>query len=383
MNLYNENNNAQKTIILLGTGAPQADLIKACKERGLKVFGCSYRSGDMAEHLLDHFEQINIIDVEKVTEYARRVGADMIYSAGSDVAMPTIAAVSEQIGLPCFIDSRTASICHDKVAARAAIGFDEPFNLKFIELYELPEKLDFDYPCIMKPSDSQGQRGVHLINSFDELRKYFEHSISYSHKGSVIVEEYADGPEISVNAFSIDGKVRFALMSERFAWNNYPGGLIHFHKLPAAYQENEVFSEQLSYLISRVCEIFRINNGPSYFQIKVTQNMTVPKLIEVAPRLDGCHMWNLIKHSTGVDLLDATVSLLCGEKTVFPDHYEVKTYSTEFLCSPPDVPFDRSKYDIKDAEYLKWYYESGDNVKRMNGFMEKGGYIIYPGGPRL
>jgi len=36
----------------------------------------------------------------------------------------------------------------------------------------------------------------------------------------------------------------------------------------------------------------------------------------------------------------------------------------------------REDYDCTGAEYVFWYYETGDRVKKLNGYMEKGGYLI-------
>ncbi len=134
-------------------------------------------------------------------------------------------------------------------------------------------------------------------------------------------------------------------------------------------------AEKIIDLVSRVLSKLEINNGPAYFQIKM-KNAKEPKLLEVTPRLDGCHMWRLIKYATGVDLLDMTVKGLFGEATDDCGIYETKSCVLEFLCEKPGATYNRSNYKTDDAEYLKWYYESGDVVRKMNGYMEKGGYKI-------
>ena len=101
-------------ILVLGTGAAQADLIRACKDRGREVYACSYRSGDVGQKYADHFAEINITDAEAVKDYATANDIDCIYSTGSDIAMPTAFGVSEELGLKSFCSSRTAVICNNK-----------------------------------------------------------------------------------------------------------------------------------------------------------------------------------------------------------------------------------------------------------------------------
>ena len=365
-----------KKILVLGTGMPQADLILACKERGMEVYACSYLSGDVAEQYADHFEQINIVDIEAVEAYAKKNNVDYIYSAGSDVAMPTVLTVSEHMGLRHFCPSQTALICNNKPMLRDTLSIDFEGNVKSQRMTSVDEELKVDFPLIMKPTDSQGQRGVYRVDSIEEFRENFEKSLSFSREGAVIAEEFIEGEEISVNTFCRGGELIFALPSKRIVWEDLPGGIIHRHVIPFQYADDQAVCEKVESLVRRTLEKLNISDGPAYFQIIVTKDGT-PKLVEVTPRLDGCHMWRLIRYSTGVDLLDMTVRLLLGEEVSVPD-YAVKPYETEFLCLPTAEVFAKSRFEIGEPKFLQWYYEDGGIVKKMNGYMEKCGYLIKP-----
>ncbi len=365
-----------KKILVLGTGMPQADLIKACKARGMEVFACSYTSGDVAEPFADHFKQINIVDIDAIEAYARENQVDYIYSAGSDVAMPTVLTVSERMGLRHFCPSQTATICNNKPLLRNTLTQDFEGNIKSQRMTSADEELKVGFPLMMKPTDSQGQRGVYRVDSIEEFRGNFEKSMAFSREGAVIVEEFIEGEEISVNTFCSGGKMIFALPSKRIVWEDLPGGIIHRHVIPFQYADDPDVCAKVDSLVRRTLKKLNINDGPAYFQIIVTKDGT-PKLVEVTPRLDGCHMWRLIRYSTGVDLLDLTVRLLLGEEVGIGE-YEVKPYETEFLCLPTAEVFNKNRFEIGDPEFLQWYYEDGGIVKKMNGYMEKCGYLIKP-----
>lgn len=361
-------------IIVLGTGAPQADLIQRCKEKGLEVFACSYRSGDPGERLADFFEVIDIVDRDAVYSFAARVGADFIYSAGSDVAMPTALEVSERLGLPAFCPSKAAVICNTKFLLREALG-DCAGNLKYACVSSVDDPVAIDYPFIMKPVDSQGQRGVCRIDSYEQFVGSFEHSMSFSHSGRLILEEFIEGSEISINTFSVDGRVVFFLPSDRISWNEYPGGIIHRHLLPSSFAGDEALIEELKSLVENALSRIGIMNGPAYFQIIISNNGR-PKIIEVTPRLDGCHMWKLIRLSTGVDLLGMTVDALLGKMPAEPLEYSVLPCETEFLCLPPGEVFSKDKFKTAPDDSPYWYYAENERVRKMNGYMEKCGYVM-------
>ncbi len=362
-------------ILVLGTGAPQADLIKECKSRSMDVYACSYNVGDPGEKYADGFEHINIVDAGAVEDYAKRIKADLVYSAGSDVAMPVALSVAEHIGLRAFCSSEIAEICNKKPLLRKFLGADFEGNLHFQCVSSVNEELKIPFPLMMKPSDSQGQRGVCLVRSGDEYRKQFEKSMSFSSEGKVILEEYVEGKEISVNTFSQNGSLIFCLPSDRIIWSEYPGGIIHRHILPSVFSDSTGILNKIYDLVDRTLKKLNILDGPAYFQIMIDKS-GAPKLIEVTPRLDGCHMWRLIKYSTGVDLLSLSVDALTGSACGEIKNYSVIPYETEFLCLPPAAKFSKQCFSAGGNEYLEWYYDEGETVKRINGYMEKCGYTI-------
>lgn len=364
-----------KRALILGTGQAQADMIQVFAERGVYVCACSYISGDAGERYADEFRQINITDENAVYDYVIERGIDCIYSAGSDIAMPTVAAVARRAGLKSFVSEETARACNTKHLLRAKLGEGFAGNVRFQELSSPEEELKLGFPIVIKPPDSQGQRGVFKVNDAAELRERFGDSIKHSRMGKVIAEEYVDGPEISVNTFSVDGEIVFSLVSDRIVWDEYPGGIIHRHIVPSVLQDDAQVMAVIDALVRDVQHKLGIADGPAYFQIKVAQGGK-PKLIEVTPRLDGCHMWRLISKSTGIDLLKLTIDLLLNGAVDSIGSWQATPYETEFLCLPPGSVFDKALFESAGSEYLQWYYEDGDMVKRMNGYMEKCGYRI-------
>lgn len=369
-----------KKICILGVGNAQIDAINYCKEKGLEVYSCSYSNEGPGIELSDHFAVIDIKDVEGIKKYVTENNIDAVYSVGSDIAMPTACKVSEDLNLPHFVSHKTAQICQHKYEMRRVLGDDFEGNVKFKLIKDKKEIDSWDnYPSILKPVDSQGQRGVRLVENKEDFEKYFEDSMSYSTRKELIIEEYIDGPEISVNAFAVNGQVIFALVSDRLVFDELPGGIIKEHVIPTNFcsREVEIKAQEIA---KQVMNRLGILNGPAYMQIKISNNQ--PKLIEVTPRLDGCHMWNLITHYCGVNLLSMTLDYLLTnsieniDKIKGLDLKRNNDMTLKFLCEETGKCYDRSKYNVEGVKYLKWYYNQGEKVKKINGYMEKGGYII-------
>jgi biotin carboxylase len=363
-------------ILILGIGNAQADALAYCKQRGVEVYACSSTSTGPGKQYADQFALIDIKNIAQIQKYVQANAIDLVYSVGSDIAMPTFSTVSENLGLPCFISSETARICQNKVLMREHLGPDFSGNLSFKALRSPEEIRAWEiFPCILKPVDSQGQRGVFLLKTKEDFYTYYPQSLKYSKSKTVIVEEYVAGQEISVNLHVRNGEILFFQTSDRIVFSEYPGGLVKTHRIPSQhiYDEKPIYD-----LVQFVINTLGIRNGPTYFQIKLGKGR--PKLIEVTPRHDGCHMWRLIKEATGVDLLDCTFKHLFGDElpSLVPAFTRPvqKTYCLHFLCEPPEKPVDRNKFQIRDPLFLEWYYEQGEMVRPINGYMEKVGYII-------
>ena len=62
------------------------------------------------------------------------------------------------------------------------------------------------YPLVVKPPDRQGQKGLAVARTPAELDGAFETALGASRGGLALLEELVDGPEVTVNAFSVGGR---------------------------------------------------------------------------------------------------------------------------------------------------------------------------------
>jgi len=362
-----------KRFMVLGIGSAQLDLIAALKGH-FHIVACSNTSEGPAYNHVDAFELIDITDREKVLKAAKKHEADYIYSVGSDVAMPTVSWVSEALRLPRFLNYEASLLYSNKGIFREALKGTYgavPFEI----MGSANQGLEvIDYPAIIKPVDSQGQRGVQRIDSPLELEKAYTDALPYSKTGKVIAEEYVKGVEVSVNAFVSKGVVVFSIVSDRVSWPGHGGGIIHKHVLPSSI--STLAADNVNRMVDGVAAALGVNDGPLYFQVKVYNDE--PHLIEVAARLDGCHMWRLIKFSTGVDLLDMCIKTLTSGEDCCPlSDWTVNPAELEFFCLPPGEVLNFDFKIHENAVFHQMYYEKGDRVKKMNGYKEKCGYQIY------
>lgn len=365
-------------VVVLGVAGPQTDFIKLLKEKGHYVVGMSYRKEGVGLPFVDEFREINIIDKKCILKFVNENDVDVVYSVGSDLAMPSVGYVNDKVGKSGFVSEKIALTMIDKSMFRKFLAENNIQNIKFKVANTIEDLNDWNcFPAIVKPTDSQGQRGVNKANNEAELRAYFDEALKYSKSQTVIVEQFIDGKEISVNGYMYDGEMVYGFISDRRVVEEFSGGLVKGHDFPSKASGTE--KEEALLLVKKVALRLGYNNGPIYFQMKYKGGHVY--IIEGTPRIDGCHIWRLIKQRYGIDLLSMTTEhLLTGkiENLHVCKEPVGQRDVLDFFLGRPYAPFDYNKYSkgLDDNEYFEFYYKDGEIVRPVNGKAEKVGYCL-------
>lgn len=366
-----------KTALVLGSNAGQADLARYLSEEGWRVAVCAHRAGGKAEAYADMVRLVDITDLNGVEALAREIDADLVYSVSTDVAVPTVVEVSRRIGLPHYFDSDLVALLDDKAALREYLNARNLSVVPFRRLKSAEDAAGWSaYPCIVKPADSQGQRGVQKVLDDSSLKAAIETAIALSPTQTAIIEAWLSGVEISANVLISNGQVVVNEISERLVHGDHLLGVPRGHLVPPVdvSAENCAAARQL---VEDVAASFGQVAGTLYFQMKVTDDG--PRIIEIAPRLDGCHMWRCIKHATGIDYLDLAVRQLMGAD--IGEHLQRRepegVYELMFQQVPAGGIFRSADFAIPaDALYHEYRYSDGDEVLPINGKLEVVGYYV-------
>ena len=301
-----------KKVLIIGASILQLPAIKKAKELGYYVGVIDYNPEAIGVPYADEFFCVSTIDIEGVVKTAREFSPDGIMTLATDMPMRSIAAACEALGLS-GITPETALKSTDKgemIKAFAECGVEHPWYYIVKNKKELDSVIDkITFPCISKPTDNSGSRGVMLINSKEELLESIEYSSSQGRSGSVIVEEYLTGNEVSVEIMTLDGKVSVLQVTDKLTT-----GAPHFvemgHSQPSALPPESV--DAIKDLAIRAVKAVEIKNGPAHVEIMMTEKG--PRMIELGARMGGdCITTHLVPLSTGIDMVEATMKLACGE----------------------------------------------------------------------
>ena len=230
------------------------------------------------------------------------------------------------------------------------------------------------FPAIIKPACSQGQRGIRRIEQKSDIRKHIQNAQQFSTSGEVILEEFIDGSEISANIFLKDGRILYSFISDRMTYEGFDGGLVKSHIFPAK-MDKELQNKALQLVLKTVNQL-NIKDGPVYFQMM--HNHDDVHIIEATPRLDGCHIWRLIRFYAGIDLLKLSFDMLMRQ-AIIPEtiHPSGQNLGLHFLSQKPNVEFRSTDFEVpEETKYHEFYFENGEMVRPLNKIFEKVGYYI-------
>lgn len=192
-------------IMVIAGGDWQCPIVKTAKKMGHYVICTNLYENSPAFKYADASEVANVLDRETNLKIAQKYQPDAILTDQSDIAVPTVAYVSEKLGLR-GIGIEKAELFTNKYKMRDFCrqnGYPYP---KYKLCYSLEETVDYfqneiKAKSIIKPVDSQSSRGVHIISSTEDLKENFNDALFYSNsEKAVLLEQYIDGTE-----FTIDG----------------------------------------------------------------------------------------------------------------------------------------------------------------------------------
>lgn len=373
-----------RTVLVLGTNAGQADLIRHMRARHWRVIGCSPLPGEMGQRLCDVVESVDIADLDALEIVARRHEAELILSVASDVAIRSVVALSERLGLPHFHDSTFVGLLDDKAALRAFLDRHELGSVPFRRVSRLGQEKGWSrFPCIVKPTDAQGQRAVARVDAPDALEPALIRAMEVSRSGCAIIEAFLEGVEMSCNLLVRGGEVRLQVLSERLVHQAPAVGVPRGHLLPPV-AVSRAQQQAAHELVGRIVAAMGHPDGALYVQMIATEDG--PRIVEIAPRLDGCHMWRLIALARGVDLLEMMVSCLTGDAPLsgLPDDPKLEAQSGPvmelmFQQAPPGTIFDSGDFPPPDdAIHHEFRYGDGERIRAVNGSLDVVGYYVRP-----
>jgi biotin carboxylase len=376
-----------KTVLFVGAGRHQRLAIAQARERGLRVVAVDRNAAAPGLGLADVAAVVDFTDVEAVTEVARRERVDGALTVSADRAVPVVAAVAEALGLP-GIGTETAERMTHKLVMRdalAAAGVPQPPHSALLSEGDVDPALErVGFPAVLKPADSGGQRAVFRVESRDELQRNLAEAVEESPTRTAMVEEFVEGTEMNGIVVARGGEPVLLTLSDRLRPPGIGFGVGWIHVFPPSVNGAALgLSERIA---GDSVRALGMRDGIAFPQLIVSPDGRVV-VVEVAARIPGGQMADLVRHAVGVDLVDVALRQALGEDV--PDQVALPRFRQPlairfFTAEPGPLPTGRvtrigSLDPVLAADGVvqaETYLELGETIRPVRRDGDRRGYVI-------
>lgn len=363
-------------IAVLGANEPLIPFYRQAKRLGYEIIGIATEEGAVCKKYCDRFYPVSFADSDKVIDICRKERIEGITSFSLESALPFVTAAAEKLGL-ISNSSECISLVSDKFSQRKTL---ESAGIQVPKYYLIQSEADIykvncSFPVIVKPVDSGGSQGICKVGKVENLSDAIGYAKQYSRTGKVIIEEFIDGREFSVEYISNKGNHYFLQITDKVT-SGAPRFVEMQHHQPADIPEK--VRSRICKLVESALTALKVENSPSHTEIKLNEKGEL-FIIETGARMGGDYISSdLVRLSTGYDFVEGAIKLALG-KFDPPKKTEHKYSGVYFYSKLAPEIGDIIKAHDKYPEIEEWEYSEGP-LMEVKSNADRRGYFIYQHG---
>lgn len=372
-----------KKVFVLAGGNDQIELIKGIRSRfpGVEVILIDMNPNVRAKDYADRMLVISTMDFDAVLRAAKDERIDLILSACGDQPLRTMAYVSEKMGLPCYLTYEQSENLTNKALMKKKMiegGIPTSRYHRFSVNSDITTE-GLSFPLVIKPADNNGSKGIIKVYSKEEFDKAIAEARKFTLCGDMIVEEFKQGEEYSIEAFISNGHPQIVFASKNLKIKNRNTFTIcrneFVNKLDSGLES------AIKDIVGKIGKVFAIDNVPLLIQLIANENDV--SVIEFSARTGGGSKLFFIREMVGVDVIDNLLDITMGKKPhinpVPSDEYALINY---VYTSPGKFTSIQNLDELQKQGYITAAYQYkpfGAEIKSSNyssdrpiGFLIKG-----------
>lgn len=325
-----------KRILVIGGGDYQVPLIKRIRELGMEAYCVDRNPKAPGFGWATDYKCIDVMDFEACLAYAKQLNIQAVMTYGATLTLPTVAYIGKAMGLPA-LPMDTAEISKSKYKIKKRL-YEAGCNTKG-DFFEMTARQqagahNFVLPCVIKPSDGSGSKGVSVVTDPSQLEQALDYAFDSARYGEVYCEGFVSGEEYSVECF-VSGDEIFVYAVVKTTFRKENGEVIYGHRTPSG------LSPELEAIIAQEAKkaiaALNITMCSVNFDVIVSEEDQKPYIIDCGIRIgQNLIASHIVPLSRGVSVIDNTIALALGEKVDAAPKYQ-KCVATRLLIYDPGV----------------------------------------------
>lgn len=372
----------QMRLLVLAAGILQVPVIKKAKEMGIYVIAADGDPNAVGLKYADKAIVVNITSEEDVLKVACKEHIDGVIHPCSEVSMNVMGRLNDELGLS-GISREQAIRATNKHLMREAFEKGNAPSPKSM-LTENAEDAwihlqnDFSSDGILKPSRNSGSRGIAKVSrgmDKNDFIKAYDIALNESRDKSVLIEQFIEGPEFSIEIIVWNGIVNVLTVTDKKTT-----GAPHFvelgHNQPSCFSAEDV--ETLKMAAIAGVKALGVSNCACHAEAKLMDGKAY--LMEIGARLGGDFISTELTHlSTGIDLVAAAINVALGIEPDLNPKEDPKGVCIRYFCPKPGKLLSISNTEILNNPHVYlWeiYRKVGDIIPEVTSSLCRSGHVI-------
>jgi len=371
--------NKKTKIAVIGANYQYLSFYRQAKTLGYEIYAFA-RSQDENPCIkyADHFYDLTFsTDQDKILEICKKERVNGVTSFLLESPIPCVYYVSRGLGVPCN-SPECEAITADKYTMREQMRKKNVSIPAYKAIHSINEIIDIPFPVIIKPADSGGSRGVTLVRKPEDLQKAIVSAIEWSSKKTVMVEQFIEGREFSVESISYKGE-HFVLQITDKVTTGSPHFIELAHHQPAVLRKKQW--NDIKELTLKTLKALKIEYGASHTEVKIDP-IGNPYVIEMGPRMGGDFISSdLVRLSTGYDFVKGVLEIATGQFNE-PQFGQQNCSGVYFLSKETEMgvmPYIQNK----DKHSFIFDADIYGSIRNIQCNSDRSGYFIYKNDKRI
>ncbi len=304
-----------QNVLILGGGSDQKLLVEEFNQRGFQTIIIDYYENPPAKEVADLHYMESTYDENAIKKIAKKHNVSLITTISTDQPILIASKVSAELGLPFYITEDQALSLTNKSVMKDLLSTNSIPTAQYrsIEYHNIDNYADITkelkYPLIVKPVDSSGSRGINKVSKETDLLPNLQKAFTISQTKQIIVEEFIEGIEVSVDCMVLNSINKVIMISDNYKTGNSQIPLIYKSLYPTVV--SQVIREKIENICQKLADIYHLTNAPMFVQMIVRNEEVF--VIELSARIAGGSKPLFIRNAVGFNIVSAFVNLLLNE----------------------------------------------------------------------
>lgn len=372
----------QKRLLVLAAGILQVPVIKKAKDMGIYVIAADGDANAVGLQYADKAVVVNITSEEDVLRVAREERIDGVIHPCSEVSMNVMGRLNEELGLSGITKLQAIRATNKHLMREAFERGNAPSPKSFC--FEDANKAwkcfckELPKDGILKPSRNSGSRGIAKIQkglSEVQFVELFNRAKEKSRDKSVMLEQFVEGPEFSVEIIAWNGEVNVLTVTDKKT-TEAPYFVELGHNQPSCFPQYTVDSIKDAAVAG--VKALGVMNCACHAEVKVQNGEAY--IMEIGARLGGDFISTELTHlSTGVDMVAAAINCALGIAPCLEPSEEKYGVCIRYFCPKPGKLVSIQNTEVlDDSRVYLWeiYHKEGDMIPEVTSSLCRSGHVI-------